>query len=50
MEVVEGQSFSYEEVEEQIARELAMEQLPATIAPEVFWSEFEATWVYGESN
>lgn len=50
VEVVEGKSFSYKEVEEQIARELAMEQLPATIAPEVFWSEFDVTWFYGESN
>jgi len=50
LEVVEGQSFSYKDVEEHIARELAMEQLPATVAPEVFWSEFEVTWFYGQSN
>ena len=50
LEVVEGQSFSYKDVEEHIARELAMEQLPATVAPEVFWSEFEVTWFYGESK
>ena len=49
-EVVEGQSFSYKDVEEHIARELAMEQLPATVAPEVFWSEFDVTWFYGESK
>lgn len=49
-EVVEGQSFSYKDVEEHIARELAMEQLPATVAPEVFWSEFDVTWFYGETK
>jgi len=47
-EVLEGQSFSYEEVKGHISRELAMEQLSPTIAPEVFWSEFGVKWFYGE--
>lgn len=49
-EVIEGQSFSYEDVKEHIKRELAMEQLPSSITPEVFWAEFNATWFYGETK
>lgn len=49
-EVMVGQSFTYEEVKEHIQRELALEQLPRTVTPEVLWSEFNATWFYGESN
>lgn len=49
-EVLKGQAFSYEEVKGHISRELAMEQLSPTIAPEVFWSEFGAEWFYGEAK
>ncbi|WP_431028618.1 peptidyl-prolyl cis-trans isomerase [Lysinibacillus sp. LZ02] len=48
LETIEGQSFAFEEVKEQIAREMAMEQLSATITPEAFWADFDATWFYGE--
>ncbi|MFF5996825.1 peptidyl-prolyl cis-trans isomerase [Lysinibacillus sp. KU-BSD001] len=50
LETVEGQSFAYEEVKEQIAREMAMEQLSATITPEAFWADFDVTWFYGEEK
>ena len=49
-EIVEGQSFSYEKVEDHVKRQLALEQLPSTITPEVFWAEFDATWIYGEGK
>ncbi len=49
-EIVEGQSFSYEEVKGHISRELAMEQLSPTLAPEVFWTEFEVEWFYGQGK
>ncbi|MEO4055534.1 peptidyl-prolyl cis-trans isomerase [Solibacillus sp. CAU 1738] len=49
-EVLEGQSFTYEEVKGHIERELAVEQLPSAVAPENFWEEFHATWFYGESK
>lgn len=49
-DVLQGQSFSYEEVKDHISRELAMEQLSPTIAPEVFWSEFGAEWFYGQGE
>lgn len=48
VERIEGQSFSYEDVKGHVQRQLALEQLPASIAPEVFWSEFDASWFYGQ--
>lgn len=47
-ERVQRQSFSFEEVEEHISRELALEQLPQSVTPEAFWQEFDAEWFYGE--
>ncbi|MFC5559975.1 peptidyl-prolyl cis-trans isomerase [Ureibacillus thermophilus] len=44
----EGKSFKYEEVKNHIKRVLAMEQLPTSITPELFWKEFDVTWFYGE--
>ena len=49
-EIVEGQSFSYGEVEDHVKRQLALEQLPSSITPEAFWAEFNATWFYGETK
>ena len=44
----DGQTFTYEDVEEHISRELALEQLPHSVTPEAFWQEFETEWFYGE--
>lgn len=49
-EVMEGHSFSYGEVAEQVKRQLALEQLPPSITPEAFWAEFDAQWIYGEKK
>lgn len=49
-EIIEGHSFSYDEVEEQVKRQLALEQLPPSITPEAFWTEFDAQWIYGEKK
>ncbi|KOS70331.1 foldase [Lysinibacillus contaminans] len=49
-EVAKGQSFTYDDVKEHIERELALEQLPQHVTPESFWSEFKATWYYGEEK
>lgn len=48
VEKMEGKSFEYKEVKDQIKRVLAMEQLPSSITPEMFWREFHVTWFYGE--
>lgn len=49
-EVAKGQSFTYDDVKEHIERELALEQVPQSVTPEKFWSEFKATWYYGEEK
>ncbi|WP_342574576.1 peptidyl-prolyl cis-trans isomerase [Solibacillus sp. FSL K6-1781] len=49
-ENMEGQSFSFDEVEGHVKRQLALEQLSPSITPEAFWAEFNATWIYGESE
>nr|WP_106782188.1 peptidyl-prolyl cis-trans isomerase [Lysinibacillus timonensis] len=41
-EINESKSFTYEEVKDYIKRELALDQLPSTVTPESFWSEFNA--------
>ena len=48
-DVIEDQSFTFEEVESHIERELAIEQLSGTVTPEMFWAEFDARWFYGEN-
>lgn len=49
VDIIDGQSFTYEDVEGHVKRQLAMEQLPSSITPEAFWVEFHATWFYGEA-
>ncbi|MBM7667135.1 foldase protein PrsA [Solibacillus kalamii] len=49
-ENMKGQSFSFDEVEGHVKRQLALEQLSPSITPEAFWAEFNATWIYGESK
>lgn len=47
-EIIDGTTFSYNEVKDHIKRELALEQLPQTVNPEAFWKEFDAKWFYGK--
>ena len=47
-EVLEGQSFTFADVDDHIRRELALEQLPQSVNPEAFWDEFDAKWFYGK--
>lgn len=49
-EIKEGQSFTYEEVAEHIKRVLAVEQLSASITPEIFWADYKVDWFYGEAK
>lgn len=48
IEMIEGQSFSFDEVADHVKRQLSLEQLPPSITPEAFWVEFDAEWFYGE--
>lgn len=49
-EIKESQSFTFKEVKDHIARELAMEQLANTLTPEMFWDEFGVEWFYGDTK
>lgn len=49
-DIVEGQSFTFEEVKSQIERELAIEQLSGTVTPEMFWQEFDTWWFFGDDK
>ncbi|WP_040224542.1 peptidyl-prolyl cis-trans isomerase [Bhargavaea cecembensis] len=46
--VYKGRSFKFDEVKDQIRRELALEQLTQSVTPEAFWNEFDAQWFYGD--
>lgn len=48
--VVEGSSFSFDEVKAHIQRELAIDQLPQSVTPRAFWEEFDASWLYDGKN
>ncbi|HWL25036.1 MAG TPA: peptidyl-prolyl cis-trans isomerase [Ureibacillus sp.] len=45
-DIIEGKSFTFEEVEEHIKTELAMEQLPSNVSTEMFWEQFNVTSYY----
>ncbi|EPD49365.1 hypothetical protein HMPREF1210_03475 [Paenisporosarcina sp. HGH0030] len=47
-DIAKGRAFSYDDVKNQIKRELALEQLPQSVSPEAFWKEFDTEWFYGE--
>ncbi|KXH86809.1 peptidyl-prolyl cis-trans isomerase [Sporosarcina sp. HYO08] len=47
-DMIEGQSFTYQEVKDHVRREIALEQLSQSVTPEAFWQEFNATWFYGK--
>lgn len=48
--ILEGSSFSFEDVKAHIQRELALEQLPQSVTPRAFWEEFDANWQYGDGS
>ncbi|WP_033542041.1 peptidyl-prolyl cis-trans isomerase [Planococcus sp. CAU13] len=48
IEKAKGNTFTYNDVESHISRELALEQLPQSVTPEAFWQEFDTEWFYGE--
>lgn len=47
-DIMEGRTFTYDEVKDYIKRSIALEQLPESVSPEAFWKEFNAKWFYGE--
>lgn len=48
--ILEGSSFSFDDVKAHIQRELVLEQLPQSVTPRAFWEEFDASWQYGDGS
>lgn len=49
-EKTEGASFSFNDVKEQIRRQIALESLETPITPEAFWKEAKVKWFYGKDK
>lgn len=49
-DVIEAVSYSYDEVKEQIKRQIAIDQMNGTITVEPFWDELGVKWFYGKTE
>ncbi|QGQ43951.1 peptidyl-prolyl cis-trans isomerase [Metabacillus sediminilitoris] len=49
-EKLEGQTYSYEEVKEQIRRQIALEQMEGSVTVEPLWDEIGVSWFYGSNT
>ncbi|KIL52476.1 peptidyl-prolyl cis-trans isomerase [Jeotgalibacillus campisalis] len=49
-ETTQGVSFTFEEVEDRIERQLALDQLNIPVTAESFWDEMPITWFYGPTE
>lgn len=47
-EKMEGQTFSFEDVKDQIRRQIALEQMEGSVTVDPLWEEMGVTWFYGE--
>ncbi|NHM34014.1 peptidyl-prolyl cis-trans isomerase [Neobacillus terrae] len=49
-EKIKGQSYTYKEVEGQIKRQIALEQMKEPATAKTFWDEAKVNWFYGEQK
>lgn len=47
-EKLEGKIYSYKEVEGQIRRQIALEQMEGSLSAEPLWNEIDVSWFYGK--
>jgi len=47
-EKMEGQTFSFDDVKEQIRRQIALEQMEGKVSVDPLWDEIGVTWFYDE--
>lgn len=50
MEKVKGQSYSFNEIKDQIRRQIALEQMKAPASARTFWDEAKVDWFYGNKK
>lgn len=48
--VIKGQVYTYEEVKDQIRRQIALEQMKVPASASSFWDEAKVDWFYGNNN
>jgi len=49
-EKLKGQTYSFEDVKEQIRRQMAIEQMEIPVSAQAFWDEAEVSWFYGNEE
>ncbi|AXN39082.1 MULTISPECIES: peptidyl-prolyl cis-trans isomerase [Peribacillus] len=46
-EKIEGNQYTYDEVKDQIHRQIALEQIQSPVSGKIFWDELDVEWFYG---
>ena len=46
-EKIEGNQYTYDEVKDQIHRQMALEQIQSPVSGKIFWDELDVEWFYG---
>jgi foldase protein PrsA len=49
-EKLKGKAYSYEDVKDQIRRQIALEQMEGSVTVEPLWEEMGVTWFYGNEQ
>lgn len=47
---IKGESYSYQEVKEEIRRQIALEQMKVPASARTFWDEAKVSWFYGKEK
>jgi len=47
---IKGKKYSYEDVKQQIRREMALEQMKTSASTTTFWKEMKVEWFYGNQD
>jgi foldase protein PrsA len=49
-EKIKGKTYNYDEVKQQIRREIALEQMKTSASATTFWEEAKVEWFYGKTS
>lgn len=49
-EKLEGKKYAYKEVENQIRRQIALEQMDIPVSARAFWNDADVNWFYGDNG
>jgi foldase protein PrsA len=48
--IMKGKKYSYQDVKQQIRREIALEQMKTSASTTTFWEETKVDWFYGNED